>query len=212
MVKKKKGDLITHQSDSATTSSYSGDDDTYDYIVFEADTSTTVSDPCWSDSEYDSEDITSSNLPTLVNNIRQAVHTVHEPSRHVRFSDEIVTHVIEIEDRKGYWTEDRSRFQQRCTSVMDAISFIFDEVHRRKMRLIVNLSGRVRAAIVPYSGGMYEDLKHTDRSLPCERAKLAGKIRAHAWPATTKSLNPTTISSYSNISRDHFMPTIWWSS
>ncbi len=56
-------------------------------------------------------------------------------NKHVRFSNEIVTHMIEIESRKGYWAEDRFRFQQRCTSVRDAISFIFDEVHRRKMRM-----------------------------------------------------------------------------
>ena len=61
-------------------------------------------------------------------------------NKHVRFSNEIVTHMIEIESRKGYWAEDRFRFQQRCTSVKDAISFIFDEVHRRKMRMIVALS------------------------------------------------------------------------
>ena len=151
--KKKKGDLIAHQSsiDSATTSSYS-DDDTYDYIVFEADTSTTASEgpgPC----------------------------VVHVPSRHVRFSDEIVTHVIDTEDRKGYWIEDMFRFQQRRASVRDAISFIFDEGHRRKMRLIVNMSGRMRTAIVPYSG-MYGEL----RSLSSELT--------------------TTI----NISRDFFMP------
>lgn len=201
MVKKKKeGDPIAHQPEidySATASSCSGDDTSDDdYIVFEDDGSTTISDPCWSDidsdedsesSAEDSDDDTDScgssaspNPPTLVINIRQMVHTVHDPSKHVRFSNEIVTHVIEIEDRKGYWTEDRFRFQQRCTSVRDAISFIFDEVHRRKMRLIVNLSDTLRGAIMPYSsGGIYGELKHTDRSF-----------------------NPT-ICSYSNISRDH---------
>lgn len=214
MVKKKKkeGDPIAHQPDidySATTSSCSdGDTSDDDYIVFEDDPATTISDPCWSDNdsdevsesssaedsddastdsdssdsyESDSEDLSCPNPPTLVINIRQTVHTVHDPSKHVRFSNEIVTHVIEIEDRKGYWVEDRFRFQQRCTSVRDAISFIFDEVHRRKMRLIVNLSDTLRGAIMPYSsGGMYGGLKHVDRSL-----------------------NPTTIFSYSNISRDH---------
>jgi hypothetical protein len=64
-------------------------------------------------------------------------------NKHVRFSNEIVTIEIEIESRKGYWAEDRFRFQQRCTSVRDAISFIFDEVHRRKMRMIVNLSNSI---------------------------------------------------------------------
>ena len=54
-------------------------------------------------------------------NIR-TVHTANNPSKRVRFNDHIVTHVIEIEDRKGYWVEDRFRFQQRCMSVKDAIS------------------------------------------------------------------------------------------
>lgn len=207
MVKKnkKEGDPIAHQPDidySAITSSCSGDDTSDDdYIVF-----TTISDPRWSDidsdegsessstedsdtdscgssdsHESDSEDLSCPNPPTLVINIRQTVHAVHNPSKHVRFSNEIVTHVIEIEDRKGYWVEDRFRFQQRCTSVRDSISFIFEEVHRRKMRLIVNLSDTLRGAIMPYSsGGMYGGLKHTD-----------------------KSLNQTTIFSYCNISRDH---------
>jgi hypothetical protein len=96
----------------------------------------------------------SENKPILVINIRQS-----NPSRRVRFNNEIVTHVIEIEDRKGYWVEDSFRFQQRCMSVKDAISFIFDEVHRRKMRLIVNLSLEkatiLKEASVPYTSGMY---------------------------------------------------------
>jgi hypothetical protein len=114
------------------------------------------------------------NPPTLVINICRTVHIVHSPARHVRFSDEIITHVVDIEDRKGYWTEDRFRFQQRCMSVGDVISFIFDEVHRRKMRLIVNMSDTLRGAVMPYtSGGVYGGLKQT------------------------------TVFSYSNISRDH---------
>jgi hypothetical protein len=107
------------------------------------------------------------------------IHTAQ--SRHVRFNDEIITHVVEIEDRKGYWIEDKFRFQQRCTSVGDAISFIFDEVHRLKMRLIVNLSDALRGAVMPY--------KQTDRSSLYE-----------ARPKVSKSL---TIFPYSNISRDH---------
>jgi len=226
--KKKKGAPITHQpnTESATTSS-SGDDisdiSDDDYIVFEDDTSTTISDPCWSDIDSDegsstedssdadtdpcddSEDSSSPpssrraalpqalGPPTLVINIRRMIHTAQSPSRHVRFNDEIITHVFEIEDRKGYWIEDRFRFQQRCTSVGDAISFIFDEVHRLKMRLIVNLSYTLRGAVMPYtSGGMYGGYKQTDRSSLYE-----------ARPKVSKSLNPITIFPYSNISRDH---------
>ena len=72
-------------------------------------------------------------------------------SKHVRFSNDTVTHIIEIEDRKGYWTEDRFRFQQRCASVRDAISFIFDEIHRRKMRLIINRSDTLRGVVMTYN-------------------------------------------------------------
>lgn len=122
MVKKKKKDVINVSHDS--------DSDSDVEIVFE--------------SHSDSEDsVTSDDVPTLVINVRI--------SKHVRFSDHIVTHVIAIEDRKGYWTEDRFRFQQRCASVKESISFIFEEVHRRKMRLIVNLSDRLRGAVMPSS-------------------------------------------------------------
>lgn len=213
--KKKKGDPITHQPDieSATVSSYSGDDiSDDDYIVFEDDTSTTISDPCWSDIDSDegssTEDSSDADTdpcddssdayaasqalgpPTLVINIHRIIHTAQSPSRHVRFNDEIITHVVEIEDRKGYWIEDRFRFQQRCTSVRDAISFIFDEVHRRKMRLIVNLSDTLRGVVMPYtSGGMYGGYKQTDRS--------------SLYEARPKVSRPITIFPYSNISRDH---------
>jgi hypothetical protein len=230
--KKKKGDPITRQPDneSVTTSSYSGDDIDDDYIVFEDDTPTTISDSCWNDiysdegsstedstdadTDHDSSDAYESDSedqssppsstrqeqqalgprllspPTLVINIRRTIHAAHSPSRHVRFNDEIITHVVEIEDRKGYWIEDRFRFQQRCTSVRDAISFIFEEVHRRKMRLIVNLSDTLRGAVMPYtSGGMYGGYKQTDRS--------------SLYEARPKVSNPITIFSHSNISRDH---------
>lgn len=186
--KKKEDDPFFHQPEinySTTASSCSGDNTSDDdYIVFEDDPST---DPCWSDIDSDestegsstedsdddtdscsssdsheSEHLSSPIPPTLVINIRQTVHTVHDPSKHVRFSNEIITHVIEIEDRKGYWTEDRFRFQQRCATVRDAISFIFDEVHRRKMRLIVNLSDTLRGAVMPYMAGeMYGGVKHS---------------------------------------------------
>jgi hypothetical protein len=51
--------------------------------------------------------------------------------------------VVDIEDRKGFWREDRIRFQQRCATIEKAISFIFDEIHRGKMRIIVNLSDTI---------------------------------------------------------------------
>ena len=173
--KKKKDDMNIHQPviDSS-------DSDDSDYIVFESDD--TISEPCWDeDSDYSDESsdessdddlsddsVTSdddiSESPVLVINIKTM--------RHVRFSNETVTHVIEIEDRKGYWVEDRFRFQQRCTSVRDAISFVFDEMHRRKMRLIVNMSDTLRGAIAPYFSNPFE-------------------------------AKPTTISSFSNISRGH---------
>jgi hypothetical protein len=192
MVKKKKkeGDFIANQP--VTMSFYydydydSCDDTSDNDIVFEDDKPTIISDPNDIDSdndnsaddsndasanESDSGDLMSSYSSTFVINIR-TVHTANNPSKRVRFNDHIITHVIEIEDRKGYWVEDRFRFQQRCMSVKDAISFIFDEIHRRKMRLIVNLSDSLRGAIMPY-----ELLQST--------------------------INPTTIFSYSNISRDH---------
>jgi hypothetical protein len=196
--KKKKGDTITQPDiELATASSYSGDDiSDDDYIVFETeDSSDADTAPCDDSSdayESDSEDSRRApqvlSPPTLVINIHRTIHAVRSSSRRVRFNDEIITHVVEIEARKGYWIEDRFRFQQRCTSVRDAISFIFDEVHRRKMRLIVNLSDALRGAGMPHaSEGMYGGYK-TDRSLVYEaRPKV--------------SFN--TIFPCSNISRDH---------
>ena len=133
--------------------------DDSDYIVFESDNAI---------SEPDEDDTTTDPESVLVVNIKT-----------VRFSNETVTHVIEIEDRKGYWVEDRFRFQQRCTSVRDAISFIFDEMHRRKMHLIVNMSDTLRGAITPYF------------SIPFDA-------------------KPTTISSFSNISRGHMTIMYTW--
>ena len=151
MIKKKKEGPIAHQpviDYSAITSSCLGDDTSDDdYIVFEDDTSTTISDPFWSDIDSSTED-SDDDTDSCGSHSEDLVITVHDSSKHVRFSDEIVTHVIEIEDRRGYWVEDRFRFQQRCTSIRDAISFIFDEVHRRKMRLIVNLSDTLRGATI----------------------------------------------------------------
>ena len=60
MIKKKKEGPIAHQpviDYSATTSSCLGDDTSDDdYIVFEDDTSTTISDPFWSDIDSSTED------------------------------------------------------------------------------------------------------------------------------------------------------------
>ncbi|UUT40539.1 hypothetical protein [carnivorous sponge associated iridovirus] len=189
-------DYIVFESDDISEQPcvWSDDSDT-DYIVFESDDISEQ--PCvWSDdSDSDSEDIIdsgaadSSDVPTLVINIQRTVFR----STHVRFSDEIITHMVEIEDRKGYWTEDRFRFQQRCASVQDAISFIFEEVHRRKMRLIVNMSDTLR--ILPYSNG--------ECGLP-----LATEGRCGAPPRLPSPVidNPTAQSStsiFSNISRGH---------
>jgi hypothetical protein len=96
-----------------------------------------------SSSESESE-VSSDSEELLVINIYGTDHALFDHIKHVRFNNNIVTHIIEIEDRKGYWTEDIIRFQRRCASVQDAISFIFDEVHRRKMRLIVNISDNMR--------------------------------------------------------------------
>lgn len=100
----------------------------YDYIIF----SDNVSNVSISNQE-------SNDIPTIVVNI----------TKHVTFNNTVVTHIIEIEDRKGYWTEDRFRFQRRCDQVKEAISFIFDDNHRVKMRIIVNLSYALRNLFPP---------------------------------------------------------------
>jgi hypothetical protein len=65
-------------------------------------------------------------------------------SKGVRFNETVSMHMIEIEERKGFWTENCFRFKQRCNFVSEAISFIFDAGHRQKMRFIVNMSSQLR--------------------------------------------------------------------
>jgi hypothetical protein len=65
-------------------------------------------------------------------------------SKRVTFNDTVSMHIIEIEERKGFWIENCFRFKQRCNLVSEAISFIFDDSHRRKMRFIVNMSSQLR--------------------------------------------------------------------
>jgi hypothetical protein len=175
--KKKKGAMSAHQPviDSSSSAFTSNSNSDSDYIVFESDDSdySDESDDSSSDDSADESATSQSTDPdpdsrTLVINIKT-----------VRFSNETVTHVVEIEDRKGYWAEDRFRFQQRCTSVRDAISFVFDEMHRRKMRLIVNMSDTLRRSIVPYSSTPF------------------GSFGKQTTPMYS------TISLFSNISRGH---------
>jgi hypothetical protein len=205
---KKKGDTITQPDiELATASSYSGDDiSDDDYIVFE-------------DNTEDSSDADPRraphvlSLPTLVINIHRTIHAVRSSSRRVRFNDEIITHVVEIEARKGYWIEDRLRFQQRCTSVRDAISFIFDEIHRRKMRLIVNLSDTLRGAVMQRASGGYGE-KQTDRSLVYEARP---KVSFNTFPCSNISRDHTTIMRPMHVatksSYDIALPTpTWWRS
>jgi len=65
------------------------------------------------------------------------------PRKHVRFNDMVEIHIIEIEDRKGYWVEDRFRFQQRCSFIKNKISSVFEEAHRQKMKSIVDMSYKI---------------------------------------------------------------------
>ena len=46
-------------------------------------------------------------------------------SKRVTFNDTVSMHIIEIEERKGFWIENCFRFKQRCNLVSEAISFIF---------------------------------------------------------------------------------------
>jgi len=65
-------------------------------------------------------------------------------SKRVTFNNTVSMHIIEIEERKGFWIENCFRFKQRCNLVSEAISFIFDDSHRQKMRFIVNMSSQLR--------------------------------------------------------------------
>lgn len=140
-------DYIVFESDDISSYRYSSEESS------ESESSESESSESESESSEESEESESSeesDIPTLVINIRKTfVHRVIT-SKRVRFNKDVVTHVVEIEDRKGYWVEDKFRFQQRCASIRDAISFVFDEMHRRKMRLIVNLSDILRGVITTY--------------------------------------------------------------
>jgi len=134
-------------SDSEDSDSDSEESDSEDSEDSDSEESEDSEDSDSEESESDSDRGNTDN-DTLVVSIKTVSIS---SSKHVRFSNDTVTHIIEIEDRKGYWTEDRFRFQQRCASVRDAISFIFDEIHRRKMRLIINRSDTLRGVVMTYN-------------------------------------------------------------
>ncbi len=143
MVKKKKPDSDSDSDSDSDTS-----------IVFESDDA--ITEPCWSDQSSNSSessedesifgpsdlDSDEDDTPTLIINIKEI--------KHVKFNETVTTHIVEIEDRKGYWTEDRCRFQQRCMLVQEAISFIFSEIHRSRLRIIVNMSNNIVALRVGF--------------------------------------------------------------
>lgn len=51
----------------------------------------------------------------------------------VYFNDIISIIIIDNKNRRGYWYEDRVRFQKRCTEVSEKISYCFGEQHRKNI-------------------------------------------------------------------------------
>ena len=51
----------------------------------------------------------------------------------VYFNDIISIIIIDNYDRKGFWYEDRIRFEKRCLEVYHNISYCFKEQHRKKI-------------------------------------------------------------------------------
>lgn len=49
----------------------------------------------------------------------------------VRFNNIISIIIIDNYNRRGFWYEDRVRFEKRCTDVCEKISYCFDEQHRK---------------------------------------------------------------------------------
>jgi hypothetical protein len=73
-------------------------------------------------------------------------------TKNVSFDETVVTYIIDVEDRRGFWIEDALRFKRRCESMTDAISFTFQEAHRTRMRCMVNVSFGIlnlKTALVP---------------------------------------------------------------
>jgi hypothetical protein len=64
---------------------------------------------------------------------------IHHKSRTVSFNDIIIIYAIDgNEDRRGFWVEDSTRFKIRIVKTEAIISFIFDSIHRDKMRIFIS--------------------------------------------------------------------------
>jgi len=64
---------------------------------------------------------------------------IHHKSRTVSFNDIIIIYAIDgNEDRRGFWVEDSTRFKLRIMKTEAIISFIFDSIHRDKMRIFIS--------------------------------------------------------------------------
>lgn len=56
----------------------------------------------------------------------------------VTFNDTVIYFFIDFEeDRKGYWVENRYHFQRHCHQIENAISFVFNDSHRLKIRNLI---------------------------------------------------------------------------
>jgi hypothetical protein len=49
----------------------------------------------------------------------------------VSFNNNVLIIIIDNYDRRGYWIEDRIRFENRCMEVCQKISYCFEEQHRK---------------------------------------------------------------------------------
>ncbi|ASZ85093.1 113L [Cherax quadricarinatus iridovirus] len=58
----------------------------------------------------------------------------------VTFCENIVTHLIEYEDRTNYNIVNQLRFRERILDIERKISYIFHSRHRQMMKILVNQS------------------------------------------------------------------------
>lgn len=55
----------------------------------------------------------------------------------------IIFYFRDYDDRKGYWIENRCHFQRHCNRIQEIISFIFQDSHRDKIRILIRKWGDI---------------------------------------------------------------------
>lgn len=71
-----------------------------------------------------------------------------KPKKTVRFENNVrVLYFREVSNahRRGCWAEDAMRFRRKCETMNRTISFVFEMIHRERMRTLINMSFNLRS-------------------------------------------------------------------